>query len=446
MIGRSPFGRRGASGPHPEPGADPIDVQRAAIEHDRDLAWELFEAKPTHRRIPELAQSVLAREPSFTGMIALLALHRRACGDNDEARRLLRDLLRRRDRQYLSVLRLLRDLEYEDKDYAGSRQLAEAVLREDPEADWMDRMVFATALVYTGDREAGWRMMDEAVEFSARTDPERYPRALTQRAARFLSTGAPPHRFLPAAEEAIAANPAEPKLSTALAYAYMFHYRFEEAEALLLRVLREDPTDAIAQGGMIMVRGFLDPVERGDATIDDFRGAGMGEAMWRIMYEQVFDCGLEDALAALRKVLPRPLVRVLRGGLRKKVARKTEGNATLLAWHDGQDPGTGDAWGLDEPFRLMSSGEIDEMERAIQEDPAAWPMGDSERESFTLIATDDAGAFFFEGYAGRLYRRCAGEEEREVAPSLADWAWDRVVAFGGDDPRPGSARGMEGSA
>ncbi|MFT4220004.1 MAG: hypothetical protein QM611_05765 [Microbacterium sp.] len=439
MTRRSPFGRRGISVPAPEPGVDPIDVQRAAIEHDRDLAWELFEAKPTHRRIPELAQSVLAREPAFTGMIVLLALHRSACGDNDEAKRLLRDLLGLRDRQYLNALRILRDLEYGDKEYGESLGLAEAVLREDPEAGWMDRMVLATALVYTGEREAGWRVTDEAVELSARTDPERYPRALAQRAARFLSTGAPPHRFLLAAEEAIAANPAEPMLSTALAYAYMFHYRMEEAETLLLRVLREDPTNTIAQGGMTMVRGFLDPIERGDATIDDFRRAGMGEAAWRMMCDQMFDTGLEEALAALTRVLPRALVRVLRGRLGRASTRDTQGEVTLLGWHDGQDPGSGAAWGLAEPFRLLSSQEIDEMEASIARDPAAWPEWAADDGYYTLIATDDAGAYWFEGFARRLFRRGADGQVREAAPSLADWVWDRVVAFGGEDPRQGAS-------
>ncbi|MEK8227104.1 hypothetical protein NKG05_15075 [Oerskovia sp. M15] len=39
---------------------EPLDVERESIERDRDLAWELFEARPQHPRIPQLAQSVLA--------------------------------------------------------------------------------------------------------------------------------------------------------------------------------------------------------------------------------------------------------------------------------------------------------------------------------------------------------------------------------------------------
>ncbi len=433
----SPFGSGSTADHGREP--DDIDVEREAIERDRDLAWELFEVKPTHPKVPKLAQSVLVREPTFTGMIILTALHRQACGEIDEARRLLQDLLGRQDRQFLSALRLLRDLEYGERNFAEALRLSETVLREDPEAEWVDEMIYGTALVYTGDPEAGWRRIDDAVERCARADPERYANALAQRAARLLSTGAPPLRFLPAAEEAIAANPSESTLSTVLAYAYVFDYRAEEAETLLRRVLREDPTDTIAQGGMTIVRGFLDPIERGDATMDDFRAGGAGEMYWRMLQGQLFDIGLDDALAALDRVLPRALVRVLRGGLRSKAAQQSQGERTLLTWRDGQDPGTGAAWGFEEPFRLLSSREVDALDQAIEQDRDAWPQWDPENEYYTLIATDDAGAYFFEGFAGRLYRRCAGEDDREVAPSLADWVWDRVVAFGGAERRPGRA-------
>ncbi len=441
--GQAGPGASGQPGSPGDPDAPPVwadgDLEQAAIERDRDLAWELFEVQPTHARIPELAQRVLLREPTFTGMVILLALHRKACGDLDEARRLLRDLLGRQDRQYLSALRILRDLEASDRNHAEALRLADLVLREDPEADWMDRMVRANGLIFTGDPEEGWRCIDDAVALSARTDPERHTRALAQRAARFLSTGAPPERFLPAAEAAIAASPTEPVLSTALAYAYLFDYRAEEAEALLRRVLREDPTDTVAQSGVIIARGFLGPIERGEATMEDLRAGGAGEMAWRMMSEQLFEIGLDDALAALNRVLPRALVRVLRGRLRTGLAKATRGDATLLSWHDGQDPGTGDAWAAEGPARLMSSAEIDAMEDAIERDPAAWPEWSTEGEYFTIIATDDNGAFLFEGTGGRLFERGAGVEDREVAASLADWIWDRIVAFGGEERRPGRA-------
>ncbi|MBL3688181.1 tetratricopeptide repeat protein [Leucobacter zeae] len=420
-------------------GAHLDDVQRDAVERDADLAWELYGANRRHPKIPRLAQSVLSREPSFTGMIILTALHLQALERFDEARSLLQGLIGQRDRQYLNALRILRDLEYADRRFDESRLLGESVLREDPDAEWIDEMILGTATVYAGDREAGWRRIDDAVDRCGRVDPERYAHALAQRATRFLSTGAPADRFRPAAEEAIAANPSELTLSTVLAFAYFTDYRAAEAETLLRRVLREDPTDTIAQSGMTMVRGILDPIERGDATIDDFRAGGAGEMYWRMIQEQLFDIGLADALAALERVLPRALVRVLRGGLRRRAAEQTEGERTLLSWRDGQDPGTGAAWGLDESFRLLSGAEVDALERAIETDRETYAQWDPEGEYFTLIATDDAGVYWFEGYAGRLYRRSPGEPDLEIAPSLADWMWDRVVAFGGDERRPGRA-------
>ena len=414
-------------------------AEREAVERDADLAWELYGANPGHRKIPKLAQSVLAREPGFTGMVILTALHLQALEQFDEARGLLQDLIGQHDRQYLNALRILRDLEYADRRFAEAKRLGELVLREDPDAEWIDEMILGTAMVYAGDREGGWRRIDEAVERCGRVDAERYASALTQRATRFLSTGAPADRFLPAAEEAIAANPSELTLSTVLAFAYFTDYRAEEAETLLRRVLRENPTDTIAQSGMTMVRGILDPIERGDATMDDFRAGGAGEMYWRMIQDQLFDIGLADALEALERVLPRALVRVLRGGLRRKAAGESQGERTLLSWRDGQDPGTGGAWGLDEPFRLLSSAEVDGLEREIERDREAWAQWDPEGEYYTLIATDDAGAYWFEGYAGRLYRRAPGEADLEVAPSMADWVWDRVVAFGGEERRPGRA-------
>ncbi|MFT4233357.1 MAG: hypothetical protein QM606_11365, partial [Leucobacter sp.] len=162
----------------------PDDAERAAIERDRDLAWELSDYRLDHPRIAELTQSVLAREPTFTGMIILLALHREACGEVEEARRLLRELMGRRDRQYVNAVKKLRDLEFSQGDHRESLRLADIVLRETPEVDWLDLMDHASALVFVSGPEAGWREIDDAVELCARADPEQYPHALGQRALR----------------------------------------------------------------------------------------------------------------------------------------------------------------------------------------------------------------------------------------------------------------------
>lgn len=418
------------------PRPDPVDLEREAIERDRDLAWELYEAQPEHPRIAELTRGVLSRAPELTGMIILLAMHREACGEVELARRLLQDLIGRRDRQLLNALRRLRDLEQSDQNYAEALRLADIVLREDPEATWVDLMDRGSALASVEHLEEGWRQIDDAVATCARTDPDRYPDALGQRATRLLATGAPPERFLPAAEEAVAADPSEPLLATTLAYAYLYDYRPDRAAELLGRVLREDPTDGVAQGGMIVARGFLDPIERGDATIEDFRAVGMGEMAWRRMRDVIFGTGLDEALAALDAVLPADLAASLRPPLDPAAARESGGEETLLAWHDGQEPGTGARWGTDEPFRLMSAREVGEMDDAIELDPAAWPQWDSEGEYYTQVLTDDAGAYLIEGWGGRLYRRGPGTADVEVALSLADWLWGRVAAFGGDDRRP----------
>ena len=417
--------------------SEPVGIEREAIERDRDLAWELYEAQPQHPRIAQLTQSVLARAPQFTGMIILLAMHREACGEIEEARRLLQELMGRRDRQFLGAVRELRDLEYSDRHYAESLRLAELVLKEDPEAGWLDRMDLGSAMVFVVGPEAGWRQIDDAVELCARTDPDRYAGALAQRALRQLATGAPPERYLPAAQEAIDANPSEPSIATALAFAYLYDYRPEQAEELLRRVLREDPTDTVAQSGVMVARGFLDPIERGVGTMEDLRNAGMGEIAWRLLRDQQFGTGLREALDALDAVMPDDLARSLCPPLDEDAAWASGGDAKTLSWHDGQGPGTGALWRNGEPFRLMTSVEIGEMDDAIERDPGAWPQWNAEGEYYTQIFTDDAGAYLIEGVGGRLYCRSAEGADREVAPSLADWMWDRVVAFGGNDPRPG---------
>lgn len=421
--------------------SEPLDVEREAIERDRDLAWELFEAQPEHPLIPQLTQSVLARVPEFTGMIILLARHRLACAEIDEARELLQDLMGRRDRQYLNALRDLRDLE----DLADRRvehlRLAELVLREDPEASWSDHMDVGYSTAFVGNPEAGWALIDDAVELCARTDPDSYAHALGLRAGMFLNSGTPPDRFLVAAEQAIEADPTELDIAAALGYAYLYNYRPEKAAETLLRVLREDPMNRAAQLGMPIVEGFLAPLASGAYTIDDTRNAGMGELAWRGMQHLIFGTSVDAALLALETVLPDDLARSLRPPLSPEEARASGGEVEILTWHDGQLPGTGALWRDGQSFRLMTAAEISEMDDEIEQHPQAWPEWHGESMDYIqILFTDDAGAYLIEGPGERLYRRAAGEPDREAsAESLSDWLWDRVAAFGGDDPRPGKA-------
>ena len=173
--------------------------------------------------------------------------------------------------------------------------------------------------------------------------------------------------------------------------------------------------------------------------MDDLRAAGMGEMAWRVLRDTMFDTGLPEALMALDAVLPDDLASALRPPLDVEAARASGGDAVLLAWRDGQNPGSGALWGTEQAFRLMSAEEIGEMDQAIQRSPADWPQWSDERGYYTQIFTDDAGTYVIEGYAGRLFARGSVGQDREVSPSLADWVWDRVASFGGRDPRPGAA-------
>lgn len=413
-----------------------LTPEQEAIERDRDLAWELYDYQPEHPRIPELTQSVLAREPTFTGMIILLALHREACGEIAEARSLLQGLMAQQDRQYVNAVKKLRDLEFSDEQYAEALRLAKVVLQETPEADWMDLMDYASALIFTGSREEGWRKIDEAVEYCARVDAANYSDALGQRATRLLASGAPPARFLLAAQEAVEADPSEPLLATTLGFAYLYDYRADDAEELFLRVLREDPTFDVAQLGLTLARAFLEPVRNGTATMDDHRAAGSGEMAWRILRDRMFDTDMLQAFAALDEVMPDALVHALRPPLDREAARASGGDDKMLAWHNGQEPGTGALWGTGEEFRMMTAAEIIAMDDEIERDPDAWPQWKAKEMYYTQLFTDDAGRYLIEGRAGHVYLRGPGEADVEVAQSLTDWLWDRVVAFGGPDPRP----------
>ena len=65
-------------------------------------------------------------------MQLILALHREACGEIDEARRLLHGLLGRRDRDFLNAMKSLRDLEQAEGKILEALRLTEIVLHEDP--------------------------------------------------------------------------------------------------------------------------------------------------------------------------------------------------------------------------------------------------------------------------------------------------------------------------
>lgn len=414
-----------------------------AVERNLDLAWELFSAQPTHPRIAELAAQVIAAQPGRSTPVLLLASHREFCGDADEARRLFLQVAGRRDGQFINAARGLRRMAIDEHDYAEALQWARTVLAEDHE-DWDDWMELGVAQARAGEHEKGWHQLDEAVALCSRTAQDDLPKALGRRAEYLLGTFAPIDRFANAAEEAIRANAANSWVALLLGWAYLVQYRFTDAEQLGLRLLRENPTEDLLQSLVETARTFMRIVEKAngdDITLEDIRRTGAIEMAWQQLRDQRLGIDLASALAALDDVAPADLRATLRPGASSS-DDETENDKVgsmvaedLVAWHDGQPPGSGAVWGLVEPFRLMSKAEIIAMTTEIEDNQAAhpdWP----ENEVWEQVMTDDAGAYLVAAAFGALVKRRPGQPDEPVAASMADWIWDRVAGFGGRDPRP----------
>lgn len=413
-----------------------------AVERSLDLAWELFTAQPAHPRVAELALRVLAVQPGRSSVSLLLANHREACGEVAEARRLYLEVAGRCDGQFVNAARALRHLALAQHEHAEALRWARTVLAEDHE-EWGDWMELGFAQALCGEHDEGWHQLDEAVALCSRTAPDGLPGALGKRAAYLLGSFAPPGRFVPAAEEAVRADAANSWVALMLGWSYLVQYRFVDAEQLGLRLLRENPTEDLLQNLVGTARTMLRIVENAHAqaiTLEDIRRTGVIEMGWRQLRDQLLGTDLASALAALDEVMPEGLRTSLRPGT--SIADEPESDKIgsmaaedLLAWHDGQQPGSGAAWGLAEPFRLMSAAEIIAMSTEIEADQAAhpdWP----ENEVWEQVMTDDAGAYLVVVAFGALVKRRPGRPDEPVAASMADWIWDRVAGFGGLDPRP----------
>ncbi|MFJ8917734.1 tetratricopeptide repeat protein [Amycolatopsis sp. NPDC102389] len=420
-----------------------------AVERTLDLAWELLEAQPTHPKVAELALQVLAAQPERSSASMVLAYHRESCGDAEEARRLYLRIAGRRDSQFLWAARALRRMAAAEHDHAEALRWADIVLAEEQEG-WDDWMELGSARALSGEYEDGWRQLDEAVALCARKTPDKLPKALGKRAEYLLESLAPTDRFIAAAEEAIRADAADAWIALMLGWSYLVQYRFDDAERLGLRLLREDPTEELAQSLVETARTMLRIVENAqdkDISLADIRRSGAIEMAWRQLRDQKLGIDLASALAALEEVLPAGLRATLRPGasISKEPDRDRIGSMVaedLVAWHDGQQPGSGAAWGLAEPFRLMSAAEIIAMDAEIdadQEGHPDWP----ENEIWEQVMTDDAGAYLVAVAFGALVKRRPGQPDEPVAGSMADWIWDRVAGFGGRDPRPAPAKTKE---
>ncbi|MDF9717040.1 tetratricopeptide repeat protein [Nocardioides sp. ChNu-153] len=407
------------------------------LERDVDLAWELYDVQPTHPEIGRLAGRVLAQQPDRTGIRMLLALHLEARDDIAEARRILLDVVGRRDRFFVDAARRLRALEQHECDHAEARRWAEVVLQEEPDG-WHDRMELGASTAMAGDPVRGWRLLDEAVAHCARTDADDLRHALASRALSLFQSFAPPERFVPAAEEAMRADPSSEIVGGPLIWAYVHQGRFDEAEELASRLLRLDPTDGLAGGALQMIRDTRAAAEKHEMTLADVHAAGLVAAAWSHMRAQVLGTDLASALAALETVLPPDLRAALRPPLDEEAARSLSGEREIATWHDGQEPGTGALWGpAGGGFRLLSGAEVTAMDEAIEAEPDAWPEWpqDSLEDYYSQVMTDDAGGYLVATLGDVVVRR-TGADDVHVAPSLADWFWDRVSDLGGRDPRP----------
>lgn len=321
-------------------------------------------------------------------------------------------------------------------DYPEARRWAEEVLRH-PEEDWLDLIELGTATALAGEQEAGWQLVDEAVEQCERADARMLPSVLVHRAISLLMSCAPTDRFVAAVEEAHRASPGDENLTVPLLWSYAYQGRFDEAEDLgRLRSWSDD-------GGMVasmldVVATFRRAAEQTGTTLDDLHRRGFFTPLWDEFRAQQLGFGLSDALAALDETMPAALKATLRRPAGRRTLDETGGERKVLAWHDGQDAGAGAAWGLDGDFRLMTSAEIRTMDAAVEASPQKFRQWDAQHlhEVYTQVMTDDRGGYLICLGGGRVVIRREGVDDVAVAPSLTDFLWDRVAAWGGHDRRP----------
>lgn len=406
------------------------------VERDDDVAWELFDAQPTHPEVGRIARRVLAQEPWRSETRRLLAMHLMACGELDEAREILLTVVGARDGSYVATVEALCELEKYARRYDEARRWAETAVQEDQES-WTNLMRLGVTTAMAGDPELGWRLLDDAVALCARTAPDELAGALAERTIAHFESVAPAERVIPAAEEAVRADPSNEYVSTALVWAHVHAGRYDDAEEVSLGLLRLDPTHAIARSAVTVVREVRASAERLGITLAEVHASGVVRNVWTERRERMLGIDLPSAFTALDDVLPDDLRAALRPGLGDAAGESTMGDRAILAWHDGQEPGTGALWRADGDFRLLSSAESEALDAAIEADPAAYPewKHDGLADDYAQVLTDDRGGYLVSMYRGLVLRR-PGADDVVVAPTLAAWFWDRVAAFGGPDPRP----------
>ncbi|MFV0253339.1 MAG: tetratricopeptide repeat protein [Beutenbergiaceae bacterium] len=406
------------------------------LQRDIQLGWTLYDAQPANPQIAEIARRVLTADPTVTSMQILLAKHLVHCGEPDQARDLLLAVVGLRDDEYLNAARELISLEHEQHNHTQARRWAQTVLREDPGA-WEGLLELGGMSALSGDVEAGARLMDDAVSLCADHAAQYLPQALAYRAMLLFQAVVPPERFLAAAEAAMAADPSTEFVTTPLIWGYLQQGRFAEAEQLARRVLRLDPLNQAAAQALEMMRTLQDDVAQLGKTLTDLHHAGLFDRIWNEMRDRLLGVGLDAALAALEEVMPAPLRNVLAPPVTWEAAEHSQMKDQIAIWHSGQAAGAGAVWGLPGEFRLMSSDQIGALQHVIETEPDSYSQWRRTEltDDYDVIMTDDEGGYLLELLTGSVVIRRAGEPDQAVAPSLADWIWSRVVAFGGEDPR-----------
>jgi len=412
-----------------------MNNEMSYTDRDRNLAWNLYDAQPTNSKIEELAFRVLADEPWRTGMLMLLGDHYNARRRKDDARKKYEEAMGRRDQYFANATAALRDLELSVDNYARALELAIVAVEEDSEL-WFNHMQLGHAMASCGDFETGWDLMDDAVAMCARTAPDMFGTALAAQITRLAEGFAPPERQIPIAQAAMEADPANVWAAEMLGWSYLLQYRFDDAEDLALRLLREDPQNDLMATLLSLARKYRTIMDENELPAERVRAAGLIEMAWRHQNDLARGLDLDSALDALDAVLPDDVRATLRDPADPaEAATLSREVRRITGRYDGQTSGTGAVWGADEPFRFMTAAELNALDAAIDADPSAHPEW-ADDDMWDAVMTNDHGAHLTTSAFGRLVRRERNRDDIVVADSLADWVWDRVAAFGGHDPRP----------
>ncbi len=417
-----------------------------AAQRDIDMLWELAELQPDNPKIATTAHSILSRDPANTDARMVLARYHDARHENDEARRLWEEVVASGDEYALDAARSRTGIALRHDAAPDALKWAQFVL-DRTQAEWGDWFDLGVAQVQSGEFNAGYARIDRAVELCARTDPDALSEALNRRVLTLMETFSPAEVFVPAVEALAQVREMDEAVAYPLAWAYAQTGRFDDATQLCLRMLSAHPVSAPMRSVLDMVRGVEASLEQHGHTKESLICSGALTKIWRDRREKVMGIGTAAALHALGDLLPDEATATL---LPPQAAETVDGTMIpdIALWHAGQSAGVDGVWGLPGAYRLMTLEEIEAMNAAVEEDPAAhpgWQM-DTLEEDYTQVLTDDAGSCLIEKADGAIVLRKSGVPDIPVARNLAEWLWGRVKALGGRSPRRRTPSNETGAA